>query len=77
MCARSLLSNFLSPLTPEPAELRFLVWATEGMSGADIEMLVDAGKRFLVLHRRTEPISASRDERSEQSRNICASAVDP
>jgi ATPase family associated with various cellular activities (AAA) len=46
-----LLKNFLSPITPDPAEIRLLVWATEGMSGADIEMLVDAGKRFLVLHR--------------------------
>ena len=32
--------------------MRFLVWATEGMSGADVEMLVDAGKRFFVLHMR-------------------------
>ena len=36
------------------SELRFLVWATEGMSGADIEMLVDAGKRFFVLHSPSE-----------------------
>jgi hypothetical protein len=36
--------------------MRFLVWATEGMSGADIEMMVDAGKRFLVLHKRPRPV---------------------
>ena len=46
-----LLRSFLSPIMPQAAEMRFLVWATEGMSGADIEMLVDAGKRFLILHR--------------------------
>lgn len=47
-----LLTGFLVPIRPEMAVMRFLVWATEGMSGADIEMLVDAGKRFLVLYKR-------------------------
>ena len=63
-----LLENFLTPITPEPAEMRFLVWATEGMSGADIEMLVDAGKRFLVLHKRPEPTVEDRAQRSESAR---------
>jgi hypothetical protein len=45
-----LLKDFLKPMRFSSAELRFLVWATEGMSGADLEMLVDAGKRFFVLH---------------------------
>jgi hypothetical protein len=45
-----LLESFLDPLRLGSAEMRFLVWATEGMSGADIEILVEAGKRFLVLH---------------------------
>lgn len=48
----NLLATFLAPITLEPAEIRFLVWATEGMSGADVEMMVDAGKRFFVLHKR-------------------------
>ncbi len=61
-----LLVNFLAPITPEPAEMQFLVWATEGMSGADIEMLVDAGKRFLVLHKRPDP---ARDG-TEQSESL-------
>jgi len=47
-----ILATFLAPITLEPPEMRFLVWATEGMSGADIEMMVDAGKRFFVLHKR-------------------------
>jgi MoxR-like ATPase len=47
----NLLATFLAPITLEPAEMQFLVWATEGMSGADIEMMVDAGKRFFVLHK--------------------------
>ena len=48
----ALLREFLAPLRVGPNELEFLVWTTEGMSGADIETLVDAGKRFLVLHGR-------------------------
>lgn len=66
---RLLLANFLSPITPEPAEMRFLVWATEGMSGADIEMLVDAGKRFLVLHKRPESAAEEKAERTESLRD--------
>jgi hypothetical protein len=46
----ALLERFLTPLRLGPPEMRFLVWATEGMSGADLESLVAAGKRFLVLH---------------------------
>jgi hypothetical protein len=45
-----LLKNFLAPISIRSDEMRFLVWATENMSGADIEMLVEAGKRFLVMH---------------------------
>jgi len=45
-----MLRDFLKPVRLGAGETRFLVWATEGMSGADIEMLVDAGKRFFVLH---------------------------
>jgi hypothetical protein len=45
-----LLKHFLEPLALRDPEISLLVWATEGMSGADIEMLVEAGKRFLVLH---------------------------
>lgn len=45
----TLLKHFLKPLPVSPADLQLLVWATESMSGADIEMLVEAGKRFLVL----------------------------
>jgi hypothetical protein len=46
----TLLRDFLMPLRVGPSELGFLVWTTEGMSGADIETFVEAGKRFLVLH---------------------------
>jgi hypothetical protein len=60
-----LLANFLAPIKLEPTEMRFLVWATEGMSGADIEMMVDTGKRFLVLHKRPR---AAREDRGGQPR---------
>lgn len=49
----ALVRAFLSPLGLAAVEIRFLVWATEGMSGADIETLIDAAKRFLVLRGRT------------------------
>jgi hypothetical protein len=64
-----LLKHFLEPLALRDSELSLLVWATEGMSGADIEMLVEAGKRFLVLHgsrpdnAREEHTSTPEDER--------------
>jgi len=45
-----LLKTFLTPLRLGAGETAFLVWVTEGMSGADIEILVEAGKRFIVLH---------------------------
>ena len=46
----SLLARFLSPIRVTPPEMHLLIWATAGMSGADIEILVEAAKRFLVLH---------------------------
>jgi hypothetical protein len=58
-----LLKEFLKPIRLGAGETRFLVWATDGMSGADIEMLVDAGKRFFVLH---GPSEAERDENAER-----------
>jgi AAA+ superfamily predicted ATPase len=45
-----LLDNFVRPLSLQETERKFLLWATEGMSGADLEALVAAGKRFIVLH---------------------------
>jgi len=49
--ARStMLDRFVKPLRLSDVERRFLVWVTEGMSGADVEALVIGGKRFFVLH---------------------------
>lgn len=45
-----LLKRFAIPLPLSDLDERFLVWATAGMSGADIESLVDAGKRYIVMH---------------------------
>ena len=45
-----LLVRFLNPIRINSGLMPFLIWVTEGMSGADIEMLVESGKRFLVLH---------------------------
>ena len=45
-----LLERFVQPLRLKEQESKLLVWATQSMSGADIEALVAAGKRFLVLH---------------------------
>jgi hypothetical protein len=53
-------------------ELQFLIWATEGMSGADIEMLVEAGKRFFVLH---GPSKNKDEDKSDQSKTSRPSIV--
>jgi len=45
-----MLDRFAKPLRLSNAERRFLIWVTEGMSGADVEALVIGGKRFFVLH---------------------------
>lgn len=63
-----LLKDFLKPVRLAAGEIRFLVWATDGMSGADIEMLVDAGKRFFVLHGPSEPEGEEKAERPDTSR---------
>ena len=67
-----LLKDFLKPMRFSPAELRFLVWATEGMSGADLEMLVDSGKRFFVLH---GPSDNGNPEKSDLSKAIRSSLI--
>jgi len=63
----SLLKTFLSPLRSTAPEMRFLVWATEGMSGADIELLVEGGKRFLVLHNPSRSVADNGTRRSHKS----------
>lgn len=45
-----LLRRFLEPVRLSAAEMRMLVWLTEGMSGSDLETLITGGKRYLVLH---------------------------
>lgn len=45
-----LLARFAKPVRLKKLECKLLVWATKGMSGGDIETLVAAGKRFMVLH---------------------------
>lgn len=69
-----LIKKFFIPIALDPAELRFLVWVTEGMSGADVELLVDASKRFRVLHRRVEQEIENRSERTE---SLCEPAHAP
>jgi DNA polymerase III delta prime subunit len=64
-----LLREFFVPLTLSPADTHFLIWATEGMSGADIEILVDAGKRFRVLHRSSEENTINECEKSDLTRD--------
>ncbi len=44
-----LLDKFVRPLRLQEHERKFLLWATAEMSGADIETLVSAGKRFIVM----------------------------
>jgi hypothetical protein len=65
-----LLRKFLSPLKLKSGEIQFLIWATDGMSGADIQMLVDAGKRFFVLHGQS-----TREDDEEQGKIARSSLV--
>jgi hypothetical protein len=48
----AMLKRFLAPVRLFDSEMRMLVWLTEGMSGADLETLINGGKRYLVLHAR-------------------------
>lgn len=64
----ALLKGFLAPVPTTADEIRFLVWATEGMSGADIEMLIEAGKRFLVLNDHIAPAGSELDRRADHLR---------
>ncbi|MES5485182.1 AAA family ATPase [Bradyrhizobium sp. INPA03-11B] len=45
----NLLDKFVRPLSLQEHERKLLLWATEGMSGADVETLIAAGKRFMVM----------------------------
>ncbi len=46
---RQLLERFLKPLALGEAEIKMLIWMTDGMSGADLETLIMGGKRFIVM----------------------------
>jgi hypothetical protein len=59
----AILRQYVHPLRLDEAESKFLVWLSEGMSGADIETLVAGGKRFLVLHTARDLPKASRKAR--------------
>ena len=45
-----LLDKFVRPLSLQEHERKLLLWATAEMSGADVEALVSAGKRFIVMN---------------------------
>ncbi|MBX9846207.1 MAG: AAA family ATPase [Xanthobacteraceae bacterium] len=65
-----LLDTFVKPLSLQGAERRFLQWATEGMSGADVEALIDAGKRFIVLHGGADADGRKRRDAATRGRTI-------
>ena len=56
-----LLGRFLEPVRLSAAEMRMLVWLTEGMSGADVKTLITGGKRYLVLHNKESRRSRGND----------------
>jgi hypothetical protein len=50
-CEReTILRRYLQPLPTAPAELRFLAWLTDGMTGSDLETLARSLKRFTAIH---------------------------
>lgn len=46
----TILQHYLHPLPAAPAELRFLAWLTDGMTGSDLETLARSLKRFTAIH---------------------------
>ena len=50
----AIIRRYITPLALEEPELRFLAWITDGVSGADIETLVNTIKKAIAL----EPESA-------------------
>jgi hypothetical protein len=45
-----ILWQYLNPLPAGPAEIRFLAWVTDGMTGSDLETLARSVKRFTAIH---------------------------
>jgi ATPase family associated with various cellular activities (AAA) len=45
-----ILRQYLSPLPAGPAEIRFLSWVTDKMTGSDLETLARSVKRFTAIH---------------------------
>lgn len=46
----SIISHYLPPLELSGAALRFVAWATDGLSGAEIETFVKGLKKYLALN---------------------------
>lgn len=67
-----MLSRFLEPVRLMDAEMRLLVWLTDGMSGADIETLVAGGKRYLVLHGENGAADKGKGQRNQRSERLLA-----
>jgi len=68
----AMLIRFLEPVRLTEAEMRLLVWLTDGMSGADIETLVAGGKRYLVLHGGSGIVGAAKGQRSQRREALLA-----
>lgn len=66
---RQILVENAEPVQFNETELKFLEWATEDMSGADVERLVMGGKRYLVLHD-VDPLASSVANPSHNRRRI-------
>jgi hypothetical protein len=47
-----ILQQYLQPLPTSAAEIRFLAWVTEGMTGSDLETMARSLKRFTAIHGR-------------------------
>lgn len=47
---RELIGRYLTPIDPGPEATDFLIWLTEGLTGADIANLARTTKRYIALH---------------------------
>lgn len=66
----ALLDHFSQPLRLQKTENDFFTWATERMSGADIEIIISGVKRYLVLHGSGAPNGAPTRDPATRAKTV-------
>lgn len=58
----AIVARHMKPLQPNAETARFLVWLTDGLSGADIASLARSTKRYVALHTKQSEVSLPPDD---------------